>query len=160
LSWLRQHEGSVPDLLVHLRPTTPLRDPDLLSEAIRMIAMNSTATALRSVHPLAESPHKFFQITDGYLTGFFPDDPRPEYYNLPRQSFPTAYQPNGYIDVVRTKFVESHESLHGTRMLAYVTPVCVEVDRPEDFEHLEFMLGRQPNPVHRFLQQTYRSGGC
>ena len=107
-----------------------------------MILADESATALRSAHALAESPHKMFQVENGYLTGFFPDDPRPEYYNLPRQVFPTAYQPDGYVDVLRTRFVRSGESLHGSHMLAYQTPFTVEVDRPEDFDHLEFILQR------------------
>ena len=155
LDWFREYEGREPDFLVHVRPTTPLRDAAKLDEAIRMMLDNATATGLRSVHPLAEPPHKMLRIVEGYLTGFFPDDPRPEYYNLPRQSFPTAYNPNGYVDVLRTSFVRSGESLHGTRMLAYVTPHAIEVDRPEDFEQLEFQLGREPSAVHAFLKANY-----
>ena len=160
LDWFDEHEGGEPDLLVHLRPTTPLRDPKLVGDAVRLIAADSTATALRSAHALAESPHKMLQVENGYLTGFFPDDRRPEYYNLPRQSFPTAYQPNGYVDILRSDFVRSGASLHGTRMLAYVTPFTVEVDRPEDFEHLEFMLGRETSAIHDYLRAHYPSTGA
>jgi CMP-N-acetylneuraminic acid synthetase len=151
LDWFRDNEGGEPGHLVHLRPTTPLRDPALMSDAIRKITATPGATALRSGHALAESPHKMLQVEDGYFTGFFPDDPRPEYYNLPRQSFPTAYQPDGYIDVLRTSFVRAGDSLHGTRMLACVTPFTVEVDRPEDFEHLEFILQRDGSPLLTML---------
>jgi CMP-N,N'-diacetyllegionaminic acid synthase len=149
LDWFRANEGVEPDFLVHLRPTTPLRDPSHVDEAIERIVSDEGATSLRSAHALAESPHKMFQIEDGYLTGFFPDDQRPEYYNLPRQQFPTAYQPNGYVDILRSRFVRSGASLHGTRMLAYVTPFTVEVDRPEDLDHLEYMLQREDNPIQR-----------
>ena len=31
----------------------------------------------------------------------YANDSRPEYYNLPRQSFPKAYHPNGYIDIIK-----------------------------------------------------------
>lgn len=151
LDWFRDQENDEPDFLVHLRPTTPLRDPVLVDEAVRMIAGDDRATALRSAHALAESPHKLFQISDGYLTGFFPDDPRPEYYNLPRQQFPVAYQPDGYVDVLRTRFVRSGTSLHGQNMMAFVTPYTVEVDRPEDFDRLEFMLQREGSPILRAL---------
>jgi CMP-N,N'-diacetyllegionaminic acid synthase len=155
LDWFRVNEGAEPDFLVHLRPTTPLRDPFRMGEAVKMILADADATALRSAHALAESPHKMLQVENGYLTGFFPDDPRPEYYNMPRQNFPTAYQPDGYIDILRSSFVRSGESLHGTRMLAYVTPFTVEVDRPEDFDHLEFKLGREPSAVHDYLRANF-----
>jgi CMP-N,N'-diacetyllegionaminic acid synthase len=155
LDWFKANEGAEPDFLVHLRPTTPLRDPARMGEAVKMILTDETATALRSAHALAESPHKMLQVENGYLTGFFPDDPRAEYYNLPRQSFPAAYQPDGYIDILRSSFVRSGISLHGTRILAYVTPFTVEVDRPEDFDHLEFMLGREKSAVHDYLRANY-----
>lgn len=154
LDWFRYHEGSEPDYLVHLRPTTPLRDPNLMAEAISKIEKTSDATALRSAHALAESPHKMLQVEGDYLTGFFPEDPRPEYYNLPRQNFPTAYQPDGYIDILKTSFVRGGTSLHGTRMLACVTPFTVEVDRPEDFEHLEFILQREGSPLLALLDKS------
>ena len=157
LDWFKQHEGQEPDFLVHLRPTTPLRDPMKVDEAVSMIVGDPQATALRSAHALAESPHKMFQIVDGLLTGFFPDDPRPEYYNMPRQNFPTAYQPDGYVDVLRTSFVRAGESLHGTRMLGYVTPFTVEVDRPEDFDQLEYMLGREKSAVRDYLDRKVKA---
>lgn len=153
LDWFRDNEGPEPDYLVHLRPTTPLRDPTLMADAIRKMKTASDATALRSGHALAESPHKVLQVEDGYFTGFFSDDPRPEYYNLPRQNFPTAYQPDGYIDILKTSFVRAGTSLHGTRMLACITPFTVEVDRPEDFEHLEFILQREGSPLQALLDK-------
>jgi CMP-N,N'-diacetyllegionaminic acid synthase len=155
LDWFRDNEGAEPEFLVHLRPTTPLRDAKSVGEAVRRIQADPSATALRSGHALAESPHKMLQVVDGFFTGFFPDDPRPEYYNMPRQLFPTAYQPDGYVDVLRTQFVRSGESLHGTRMLAYATPFTVEVDRPEDFEHLEYRLSREANAVYEYLRTHY-----
>lgn len=142
MDWLRDHDGADPEFIVHLRPTTPVRDPALIDQAVYAIAADPAATALRSAHPLAEPPHKMFQVEGGYLRGFFPDDPRPEYYNLPRQTFPTAYSPNGYVDVVRCAFVRADGRLHGPAMLARITPVVVEVDRPEDLEMLEYTIAR------------------
>src|SRR3989338_10568956 len=52
LDWFDRHEKNEPDFLVHLRPTTPLRDPELLTEAIGRIKNCSEATSLRSVHEL------------------------------------------------------------------------------------------------------------
>lgn len=156
LDWFKREEGQEPDFLVHLRPTTPLRDPARVDEAVQRILADPAATALRSAHALAESPHKMFQIVNGLLTGFFPDDHRPEYYNMPRQNFPTAYQPDGYVDVLRSSFVRSGESLHGTRMLGYETPFTVEVDRPEDFDQLEYMLGRDNSAVRSYLDKKVK----
>jgi len=95
LDWFEKKEGLIPDYLVHLRPTSPLRQPETIGNALRLLLHSRSATSLRSVHELRESPYKLFEIKDGYLTGLFSGDPRSEYYNLPRQSFPPVYQPTG-----------------------------------------------------------------
>lgn len=158
LDWLQNHEGSQPDFLVHLRPTTPLRDPALIASAIQMMASNDKATSLRSAHELSEPPQKMMMIQEGFLVGFFPDDPRPEYYNMPRQTFPPAYKPNGYVDIIRTGFVNSGDSLHGPRILAFITPVTVEVDKPEEFEYLEYLVTTKGHPLHYHLKASFPHG--
>ena len=148
LGWLAAHEGVQPALLVQLRPTTPLRDPAQLSAAIQVIRSHAEATSLRSVHELGEPPQKMMGIQDGWLVGLFPNDPRPEYYNLPRQLFPLAYHPNGYVDILRSRLVGS--SLYGPRTLAFVTSAAVEVVRPEDFEYLKYLI-EKGHPLQQFL---------
>lgn len=155
LDWLQSHEGGQPDFLVQLRPTTPLRDPALIDSAIRTIKSNAEATSLRSVHGLPEPPQKMMGIRDGFLVGLFPRDPRPEYYNLPRQLFPPAYHPNGYVDIIKTSFVMSGSSLHGPCILALITPVSVEVDRPEDFEYLEYLIAKKGHPLYEYLKANF-----
>jgi CMP-N-acetylneuraminic acid synthetase len=80
-------------------------------------------------------------IENGWLTGLFPHDPRPEYYNLPRQSFPPAFHPNGYIDIVRAEQVEASTcAIFGARVLGFITPVSTEVDTIEEFDLLEYTI--------------------
>ena len=50
LEWFGKNEAAVPDYLVHLRPTTPLRDPTLIDEAIAALMSDPEATSLRSGH--------------------------------------------------------------------------------------------------------------
>ena len=155
LDWLKKNENTQPDLIVHLRPTTPLRDPALIDDAIKKIQSNEGATCLRSGHELAESPHKFFEIEDGFFVGLFPDDPRPEYYNLPRQSFASAYHPNGYVDVIKPDYIRKSGKLHGPKILAFVTPVSIEVDRTEDFEHLEHVIEKKGHVLYDILKSKH-----
>lgn len=155
LEWLGTNEGSVPDFLVQLRPTTPLRDPALIDSAIRTIKANAEATSLRSAHELQEPVQKMMGIRNGFLLGLFPDDPRPEYYNLPRQAFPPSYHPNGYVDIIRTDLLRRSNNLHGPRILAFITPVAVEVDRPEDFEYLEYLTEKKGHALHEYLEANF-----
>lgn len=156
LEWFIKNEGTAPDYLVHLRPTTPLRDPKLVDEAVVRFINNSEATSCRSGHEAPESPYKWFlQNEAGYFHGLASDDSQPGYSNLPRQSFPTVYIPDGYVDVLRTSFVMNSADIHGERMLAYISPPCVEVDTEEDFEFLEFSLQKYGSPLFEFLRTHY-----
>jgi CMP-N-acetylneuraminic acid synthetase len=124
-----------------LRPTTPLRNSAIVAAAVSSLRSCEQATGLRSVHPLPEPPQKMMGIENGWLTGLFPHDPRPEYYNLPRQSFPPAFHPNGYIDIVRAEQVEASTcAIFGARVLGFITPVSTEVDTIEEFDLLEYTI--------------------
>lgn len=155
IQWFKSND-LVPGLMIHLRPTTPLRDAVLLQQAIDLIQTRTEATSLRSIQEIAEPPQKMFKLNqESYLEGFFPDNPRPEYYNLPRQIFPKAYLANGYIDIIRTDFVLSANNLHGNRILGFITPATTEVDRPDDFAYLEYQLKKPGNSLQEYLLKNY-----
>ncbi len=157
INWFEEKEGIVPDLLVQLRPTTPLRITSEIDRAIDFMKERPDSTSLRSAHELPEPPQKMLKIdSKGFFKGFFPDDPRPEYYNLPRQLFPKAYHPNGYVDIIKTDFVQKNNSLHGLNILAFVTPASTEVDRQEDFEYLEYQLSKCGNPIYEYLAKNFQ----
>jgi N-acylneuraminate cytidylyltransferase len=155
LQWFNDNEGVMPDYLVHLRPTTPLRHPSLVQEAIRAMIANPEATSLRSGHVSPESPFKWFTRDEkGYFCPIVPV-PRPGDSNLPRQGFPQVYIPDGYVDVLRTSFVVAALDIHGPRVMGYVSPTCREVDTPEDFEFLEFQIVRSGHPLLHVLKKHH-----
>ena len=157
INWFKQNEKSVPDFIVQLLPTTPLRIPRTIEKAVKMIKQGSSlGTSLRSAHELAEPPQKMFQINKkGFFEGFFPNDPRPNYFNLPRQTFPKAYHPNGYVDIMRPGFILKNNRVHGSKILALVTGHITEIDRPEDFEYLEYQIKKSDNPVFNYLKKHF-----
>ena len=148
---MEETDSYSPEFMVLLLPTTPLRETHLVDQAITLLKEAPDATGLRSVHELPEPPQKMMALEDGYLTGFFPDDPRPEYFNLPRQLFPTAYHPNGYVEIVRRDTILDDGTLYGSRILGAVTPFSVEIDVPEDFDYLEYIAERSPHPLIKKL---------
>ena len=156
MNWFKENEGSVPEYWVHLRATTPLRNPHVVDEAIQKIQNDSDSTSLRSGHPAPESPCKWFQRDDhGYFIGNCPEDKRPEYYNLPRQLFPDVYIPDGYVDILKSSFVLSSESLNGDKMLGFVSPHCHEVDTLEELEMIEYQLKKKGSPLLDYLKTTF-----
>jgi len=155
IEWLQEKEGFQPDYIVILAPTVPLRDPQLIDEAIQKIQKNNDATSLRSGHEIRESPYKLFGLKNEYFVGLFPDDSRKEYYNLPRQVFPPIYQPNSYVDIIKVKTLDNTDTLHGSRILSFITPDVGEVDRIEDIEYINYKLSTTNNPVYENLKRNY-----
>lgn len=156
IKWLKENEGYLPEYWVHLRPTTPLRNPELVDKAIEQFIRNKTATCLRSGHELRESPHKCFVIKNGFFVGLFPEEKRPDYTNLPRQFFPTVYQPDGYVDVIKRKTVMEYGIFHGSKILSFISPDTGEVDRPEDLEFIKFNLDRGNYKIYEYLKNNFK----
>lgn len=151
LNWLEITEGAIPDYVVLLRPTTPLRDPVLIDRAIHGFMNKPSATSLRSAHEMSETAYKKVEIDNGYfktaISGSFALDSA----NNPRQSFPKTYSPNGYVDVLRTLFVLENNMIYGDRVMAFVTPRTYEVDTIEDFEFLEWQVLKHQEYVERLF---------
>ncbi len=151
LDWLGHH-GYTPDYIVHLRPTTPLRNPTLIDQAIKYFMSHPEATALRSVHPMSESAYKSFEITpEGQLSRIGSGSTDLDAANQARQDFPTTYVANGYVDVLSTAFILSSQLIHGDYVLPFVTLVAHEVDTEEDFSYLEFQSSKHPETLSKLF---------
>ena len=152
LDWMKKNEEYKPKYLVHLRPTTPLREPRYIEAAIEQIKQDDSATALRSVHEMSESAYKAFEIERDYLKSIGSGSSDLEASNAPRQKFKKTYQPNGYVDIIKTTYVIENHKLHGDHVIAYITPNVTEVDTIEDFEYLEYQVSRYPTMVIRLFE--------
>ena len=153
MEWIDQNESYIPEYWAHLRPTTPLRKPKIIRSALSAIKQHSEATSLRSGYEVAESPFKWFlKDENGYFIGLR-DDLTPEKVNLPRQVFPKVYNPDGYIDIVRSSNVLNNSNLHGDKMLVFQSPQTVEIDTRSDFEYLSYQFQQNGSELHEYLKE-------
>jgi N-acylneuraminate cytidylyltransferase len=144
LDWLKANDVE-PDFIVHIRPTTPLRNPEIIDLAIKEFIHNPSFTALRSIHEMPESAYKTFEVSDdGSLMTVFSHKKELDHSNLGRQLFPKTYIPNGYVDVLRTSFIREHHLLHGNNVLPYLTNTVIEIDEESDFEFLKYQISVNP----------------
>jgi len=152
MEWFCEKEQQRPEYWVHLRPTTPLRDPKIVEQAINNIQMHPEATALRSGHKASESPLKWFRKDgNGYFKGLLDDNDKQETYNLPKESFEDVFVPDGYVDVVRRSFVMSNNIIHGDKMIGFESPICTEVDSVEEFEYIQYQLDKRGSPLLGYM---------
>ena len=137
LGWAAASVQHLPWAIVHLRPTTPCREPERVNAAVRLAKeVRMSATAVRSVNPAAESPFKWFlRDSEGYLTTF--DRVRElDASNRSRTEFEDVYIPNGYVDVVFSSHIIRTGLLHGNSVRPFLTEPVIEVDVPFDLELL------------------------
>lgn len=135
-------QGSLPSILVHLRPTTPMRDPAVIDSAIQLARdFMGSVSAIRSVHEAPESPFKwFYKDQAGFLTTLG-GDRTIDGANARRQSFPAVYVPNGYVDILYPHLILDTQLLHGDSVRPFETKPVIEVDTQSDLELLRVLWG-------------------
>ena len=151
LGWMEENEGHFPKYLVHLRPTTPLRDPAFIEKAIERISLDNYATALRSIHEMSETAYKTVEIDRDYLKCICSGSLDLDAANQPRQMFPKTYIANGYVDIYKSSYVVENKKILGDRVIAYVTPRIFEVDTLEDFDYLEYQMAKKPEIINKLF---------
>lgn len=140
LQWLSDHEGYHCDLVVHLRPTGPVRRVSRIDEAIEMFMRHPTADSLRSVTPASQTPYKMWRVVDGMLQPVIRID-GVESFCLPRQALPDVYWQNGYVDLIRPDVILRQGQMCGDAILPFVMAEPIyELDYPEDVAHVEAAL--------------------
>jgi CMP-N,N'-diacetyllegionaminic acid synthase len=130
--WLINNENYLPDLIVHLRPTTPLREISVIEHAIDFMSENGKASSLRSASKTHLTPYKMFRNEDGYMKPFLDLVDVKEFYNLPRQCFEDAYIPNGYVDILRPESLMQTNLLHGSNMKMWETSDVPDIDTEQE----------------------------
>jgi N-acylneuraminate cytidylyltransferase len=138
LETLSSNEGYRPDIVVHLRPTSPLRPPGLIDDGVRTLAADPLADSLRAVTPPANNPFKMWRIDHGVLVPLV-DSGIHEQYNQPRQALPDAYWQTGTLDVVRSGTITDKHSMTGDRILPMVIgpELAVDIDDPSSLATAE-----------------------
>lgn len=140
LDWLANEDNYRPDLIVQLRPTSPIRPSDCVDGAVQTLIENPAADSVRGVVPSGQNPFKMWFVEGNRLRPLL-DDP-PEAYNMPRQRLPRAFWQTGHIDAIRrTTIVEQH-SMSGSRILPWLVDPAfsVDIDTATDWTRAEQRL--------------------
>ena len=115
LKWLEDVEGYRPDVLVQLRPTSPIRPRTLVDDAIRILLEHEDADCVRGVVPAVQNPFKMWRFNGegSPLNPLLKVDGIAEPYNAPRQVLPPVYWQTGHIDAIRDSTIAQKKSLTG-----------------------------------------------
>ncbi len=138
LNHLKLTENYVPDLVVHLRPTTPIRNVDEIDQMIEILIRNKNADSIRSISKSNETPYKmWFKNENNQILPIIADDNFKEPYNLPRQILPKTYIQNASVDVIRTATITELRSMTGSYILGYEMEDFIDIDYLVDFQNAQ-----------------------
>ncbi len=142
LNWLMKNENYIPEIVVHLRPTGPVRQISIIDKAIEMILNDNNADSLRSVSLANQTPYKMWRvIEENRMKPLLISDKKNDLHSLPRQVLPKVYWQNGYVDIVRTETVLRLNSMTGNKVIPFIhNETLYELDYPEDIPEVEEAL--------------------
>lgn len=150
LHWLERERGQTPDVVVQLRPTSPLRPPGLVDEGLELLARDDDADSLRAVTHPSENPFKMWTLSGRYLAPLLAGE-EAEPWNLPRQQLPVTFWQTGHLDITRRKTILQQSSMTGRRVVPLVVePVyAVDIDTLEHLAYAQWLLESGDLPLVR-----------
>lgn len=132
LRYLEENEGYMPELVVQLRPTYPVRKISDIENMVKYMRDNPDIDSIRCIAPAKEIAYKmWFKDENNMLSPVITDIP--ECYNMPRQQLPKIYYQNACIDVVRTEVVLNQHSMSGRKIAGYEMDENFDIDTEEEF---------------------------
>lgn len=140
LNWLRDNEGYEPDIVVHLRPTHPIRNPADIDAMVNQLRSHPEADSIRSLSPAPHTPYKMWvKQHDGRIKPAA-ECAIPEAYNQPRQNLPETFLQNASIDVVRARTILRKNSMTGDFILGYEMDHFFDIDTEDEFNRAKLIM--------------------
>lgn len=144
LTWLADHENYHPDVVVQLRPTTPVRPLHCVDDAVRMLLDHPGADSVRGVVEAGQNPFKMWRLDPAthQMRPLVGVDGIKEAYNAPRQQLPAVHWQTGHIDAIRPRTILEKKSMSGDLILGLVIDpsFTVDIDTPADWIQYEQLV--------------------
>jgi N-acylneuraminate cytidylyltransferase len=146
LGWLAEHEDYYPDIVVQLRPTSPIRPVEMVDQAVRSLLDNPQVESVRGVVPAGQNPFKMWRIIDGRMVPLLTVEGIAEPYNAPRQALPAAFWQTGHIDAIRVRTILEKGSLSGQTILPLMIDprYTIDIDTLNDWQRAERLMADLP----------------
>ena len=130
LTWLKENESYIPDYVVQLRPTSPVRIVGMIDECIKKMLKNSQVDSLRVITPSPITPYKMWTVSDDVnpMQPLMPSPGIDEFYNQPRQILPKTYWQIGALDVIKTNVITQQKKMSGNAILPHIIDNVFAVD--------------------------------
>lgn len=142
--WLFDNQIPV-DSIAYLRPTTPLKQPQMINAAVNKLAEEPELSGVRSVTSVEGVFHPYWmfcQDSNAQLAPFVEGVSLQKYYQ--RQLLPPCFRLNGVCDVFRVENLQS-ENIYGAHVGYIEIPEkwAIDIDTELDLKWFEFLLEQQ-----------------
>lgn len=144
VDYLEQH-GWSPEIIVLLQPTSPLRRPDHIRDAVRQLRESGADSVVTVVAlPRHLSPDYVMRIEEGQLVPFLPhggDVTR-------RQDARPAYARDGTVYAFWRRTLRDTRTIYGNHCRPFVLPLreSLTIDTPEDWNEAERRMSQTALP--------------
>ncbi len=142
IQWLEENENYQPEIIVQLRPTSPLRTTEQINIAIELLASHPEIDSVRTVTRPDQSPYKMYTLDSvGLLQPLLSLPGRVESFNMPEQELPKVYKHVGYVDVMWKKTIIEQKSLTGKKIFPLILENAVSgINTADDWQYYEYLL--------------------
>jgi len=143
LLWLEENEKYTPEIIVQLRPTSPVIPVGLIDDAIEALIDHPEVDSIRGVVPSGQNPYKMWHIgANGTLMPILKIDGLPESFNAPRQKLPETYWQTGHIDVSRRETILGKHSISGDTIFPVIIgpAFAIDIDTLLDWKRAERLV--------------------
>lgn len=140
-----ESEGYVPDIVVNVRPTAPLRRAADIDGAVDTLVQTPSARSVKAVSQPEHHPYKMWTMGEGgLLEPLLPqwraehgDDP-----DVPRQRLRRVYRSSGAVDAVWVDALKETGMFHPGPVAAFELEAArdIDIDTLDDFRRVEAIL--------------------
>ena len=131
LRWLKKNQNYDPTLLVHLRPTYPIRNYKFIDVQILKALKNKNFDSYKSVIEASQTPFKMWFKTKKFIKPVIGNLKKDD-FNSPRQLLKTAYWQNACLDIINPKSFKKNRSISGKK----IVPIIMKYSENYDIDYL------------------------
>ena len=143
LVWLKETEGFIPDLVLNLRPTSPVRYLEDIRKAIAIISDSTQIDSVRSVSEPYTTPYKMWKMDfDGQIKPLLVLEGMTEPFNSARQELPEVWAQTGSVEVIRESTISKKNSMSGNNIFGLkVDPHSfIDIDSQRSLDFANFLM--------------------
>ena len=136
LKFLQENQSYVPDIIILLQPTSPLRTSQLITKTINTLK-KSKATSVITVSKITKHPYAAYWLKNDFLKPFEKNFTK---YSR-RQEFPDLFFPTGAVYTFWYDTLKKFNSLYGPKIKPIVVrDEDIDIDNLRDLFFAEMML--------------------